>query len=56
MYKQDKYDTIEALFTGVADLQLVEEQWDTIVRIAASLKLCLFEQLKSVFKLTSADL
>ena len=38
MYKQDSYDSIEGLFTGVADLQLVGEQWDTIVRIAASLK------------------
>ena len=38
MYKQDSYDNIDALFTGVADLQLIGEQWDTIVRIAASLK------------------
>lgn len=38
MNKNDKYDFLEDLFTGVIDLQLIREQWDTIVRIAASLK------------------
>ncbi len=38
MNKQDKYGPLDVLFTGAADLQLVEEQWDTLVRVAASLK------------------
>jgi TnpA family transposase len=38
MRKHDRYGALDTLFTGVADLQLVGEQWDTIVRIAASLK------------------
>lgn len=38
MDKKDKYELIDELFTGVADMQLVKEEWDTIVRVAASLK------------------
>ena len=41
LYKLDKttdYGPIEPLFRGVADMALVAEQWDQLVRIAASLK------------------
>jgi TnpA family transposase len=38
MNKNDRYDLIDDLFTGAIDLQLIREQWDTIVRVAASLK------------------
>jgi TnpA family transposase len=36
--KEDKYDGIDNIFSGVANLALIAEQWDTIVRIVASLK------------------
>jgi TnpA family transposase len=38
MDKKDKYELIDDLFTGVTDMQLVKEEWDTIVRVGASLK------------------
>lgn len=38
MYKTNKYGDLDCLFTGSTDLQNIREQWDTIVRIAASLK------------------
>jgi TnpA family transposase len=38
MDKEDKYEIVDGLFTGVADVQLVREEWDTVIRIVASLK------------------
>jgi TnpA family transposase len=38
MDKKDKYELINDLFTGAADIQLIKEEWDTIVRVVASLK------------------
>ena len=38
MYKTDQYGDLDCLFTGSTDLQNIREQWDTVVRIAASLK------------------
>lgn len=38
MNKNDKIPSLDELFTGAADLQIIREQWDTVVRIAASLK------------------
>jgi TnpA family transposase len=38
MDKKDRYEIIDNLFTGAADMQLVKDEWDTIVRVVASLK------------------
>lgn len=41
MFKLDKnthYGEIDSLFADAADMELVDEQWDNFVRIAASLK------------------
>ena len=38
MDRQADYECLEALFHGVADTGLVREQWDFLVRVAASLR------------------
>jgi TnpA family transposase len=41
LYKLDRtkhYGCLDAVFTGVVDLALIREQWDQLVRVAASLR------------------
>lgn len=41
LFKTDKnisYDSLEPLFKGTINLELIKEQWDTMIRVAASLK------------------
>jgi TnpA family transposase len=36
--KEDHYSDLDVLFNGAVDVELVREQWDQLVRVAASLK------------------
>lgn len=38
MAKDDRYGDLDTLFTSAADVALIREQWDQLVRVAASLK------------------
>ena len=38
LYKQDNYGNIDVLFDSAIDLDLLKEQWDSLVRVVASLK------------------
>jgi TnpA family transposase len=41
LYKLDRtkhYDCLDAVITGAVDLALIREQWDQLVRVAASLR------------------
>jgi TnpA family transposase len=36
--KADSYGDLDVLFSGAVDVDLIREQWDQLVRVAASLK------------------